>query len=87
LYPLLFSGTYRMPPKNGLLLSMVAANGFVAVLHGATNAFIHANRYGRDPATDLSTALLLALAPVPLLGYSWWLIGRFRQLRPRPLAR
>jgi membrane protease YdiL (CAAX protease family) len=170
LYPLLFTGTYRMPSESGLLLAMVAANGFaagvmeelvfrglvlgalllswgvsrrglwralvisgvlfsaphglnvltgadpvmtvaqliwalllgmvfgalviaggslwpVAVLHGATNAFIHANRYGRDPATDLSTALLLALAPVPLLGYSWWLLGRFRQLRPRPLAR
>ena len=170
LYPLLFSGTYRMPSENGLLLAVVAANGFaagvmeelvfrglvlgalllswgvsgrglwralvissllfsaphglnvltgadpittaaqliwavllgmvfgalvvaggsvwpVAVLHGATNAFVHANRYGRDPATDLSTALLLALAPVPLLGYSWWLLGRFRQLRPGPVAR
>src|SRR5215469_8739762 len=30
LYPLLFSGTYRMPSENGLLLAVVAANGFAA---------------------------------------------------------
>jgi CAAX protease family protein len=164
-YPLVFTGTYRLAEPNGLLVSMVAANGFmagtaeelvfrglvlgallrrwdetdrglvralvvsslffsvphalnvlvgaelirtasqliwalllgvvfgaltvaggsvwpVAILHGVANAVIHANRLGHEPATTLLGAALLALAPLPLVLYSWLALRRFRRLSP-----
>ena len=166
-YPLLFSGTYRLPAQDASLLAMVAANGLmagameelifrglvlgsllnrwgiagrglwrslvvssllfsiphalnafagadplrtasqviwaflfglafgaltvaggslwpVAVLHGVSNAFIHANRYGQEGATNPVTAALLALAALPLVWYAWLAIRRIKGLRPGP---
>jgi membrane protease YdiL (CAAX protease family) len=166
-YPLLFSGTYRLPAQDHSLLAMVAANGLmagvmeelvfrglvlgsllrswgvagrglwralvvsslffavphalnvltgaeplrtasqliwallfggvfgaltvaggslwpVAVLHGVSNALIHANRYGHEGATDLGTAVLLALAPLPLVWYSWLALRRMKRLSTPP---
>jgi len=56
----------------------------VAVLHGLGNSFIHANRYGYDAVADLATATFLALAPLPLVWYSWLVLRRFRRLGPPP---
>jgi membrane protease YdiL (CAAX protease family) len=56
----------------------------VAILHGLSNALIHANRYGHDVATDIATAALLALAPLPLIWYSWLALRRLRRLGPDP---
>jgi len=168
-YPLLFSGSYRLPPEDGTVLSMVAANGFaagvmeelifrglvlgalvlrwgvtgaglwralvvssllfsaphalnvlfgaqalttlaqlvwafllgmvfgtlvvaggsvwpVAALHGISNALVHANRYGHDLSLDMSSAVLLALAPLPLVWYAWGLLHRGRRLPQAPVS-
>jgi CAAX protease family protein len=72
----------------GVVLGALAVAGGslwpVAVFHGVANALIHANRYGHEAATDLTTAAFLALAPLPLVWYSWLLLRRFRRLRPAP---
>jgi membrane protease YdiL (CAAX protease family) len=74
----------------GLVLGalMVAGGSLwpVAVFHGVANALIHAQRYGHKPATDLATAALLAVAPLPLVLYSWRALRRFRRLSPTPSA-
>lgn len=62
--------------------ALVVAGGSlwpVAALHGIGNAVIHVNRQGAEPVTDSNTALLLALAPVPLLFYVWNLLSRARE--------
>jgi len=51
-----------------------------AALHGLANAFVHANRVGHEVALDPTTAILLALAPVPLVLASWWVLRRVRGL-------
>jgi len=69
--------------------SLLVAGGSVwpvAALHGISNAFVHANRYGHDVPPDLSSAVLLALAPLPLVWYSWVLLHRGRRLPPAPVS-
>lgn len=56
----------------------------VAVLHGVGNAVIHANRYGHEVTTDLATAALLAVAPLPVVLYSWLALRRFKRLSQAP---
>jgi membrane protease YdiL (CAAX protease family) len=58
----------------------------VALLHGLGNALIHANRLGHDGATEPAAAVLLALAPLPLVTYSWFVLRRGRQLERAPAA-
>lgn len=58
-----------------------------AALHGLANAFVHANRVGHDVALAPTSAVLLALAPVPLVLGSWWVLRRVRRLAPAPSGR
>lgn len=55
-----------------------------AALHALGNAFIHANRVGHEVPLDATAAVLLALAPLPLLWYSWRVLRRVRRLQPAP---
>jgi len=53
--------------------SLVAAYGNVwpvAFAHGLGNAFVHLNRYGRPAHLGALQAVLLAAAPLPLVGYA-----------------
>jgi len=68
---------------------LVVAGGSVwpvAALHGLSDAFVHANRYGLDVTIDLSSAVLLAFAPLPLVLYSWLLLHWTKRLPPAPVS-
>jgi uncharacterized protein len=69
--------------------ALVVAGGSVwpvAALHGLSNAYIHANRFGLNVTIELPAATLLALAPVPLVLYSWALLKRTRRLPAAPVV-
>lgn len=54
----------------------------VAALHGLCNAVVHLNRLGREIDVGGTSAVLLILAPLPLLLYAGFLLRR-RQARAR----
>lgn len=56
----------------------------VALLHGVANAVIHVNRLGHTSPMSVTTAVLLALAPLPLLGYAAFVLRRHRWLTGSP---
>jgi membrane protease YdiL (CAAX protease family) len=71
----------------GVFGALTVAGGSLwpaALFHGVGNALIHTNRLGHEGATDPTTAVLLALAPVPLVLYSWLALRRLRRLGPAP---
>lgn len=59
--------------------AIVLATGSVwpaALLHGLANAYLHANRHGMAAEPGLAAALLMALAPVPVVLYAVLLAWR-----------
>lgn len=64
----------------GLVFGALAVAGRtvwpVAVLHGVANAVLHVQRIGYDGALEPTTAVLMALAPVPLVVYGMWALRR-----------
>jgi membrane protease YdiL (CAAX protease family) len=66
----------------GAVLGMLVLAGEslwpVAALHGLGNAVVHLNRLGREVELGAGSAVLLALAPIPLLLYGWLLLRRRR---------
>jgi hypothetical protein len=58
------------------LLVIVQSIWPIALLHGFANAVVHVNRIGHEVMPTTTSALLLALAPLPLLLYVLMLLKR-----------
>ncbi|HEY3170218.1 MAG TPA: CPBP family intramembrane glutamic endopeptidase [Thermoanaerobaculia bacterium] len=58
------------------LLVIVRSIWPIALLHGFANAVVHVNRIGHEVTPTTTSALLMALAPLPLLLYVWILLKR-----------